>query len=163
MSSIMLALVMVFSMSATAFAQSPKVDTDKATYELTIGNTKMTLKEGERAKIPLIGVDNSEGGVHTDQVFVGDKGTLELWAEAQHINYKVTMSIPATGFTGLMEVTDLTTGFSGGRDQVEGFSGYGYAANLKGHTYSASLNGTATLLGVVVAKTVPNLYIYKVN
>lgn len=151
-SSIILALVMVFSISATAFAQSPKADTDKAIYKITIDNTTMTLKEGQKASIPLRSIDSTtpNNGLHANAVYPGDKGTLELWAVDAHVNYKITMYIPATGFTGLMSIMNLTSGLSCGENiPVSGFSGNVYCRNLKGNVYGATLSGAATLLGVV--------------
>ena len=72
------------------------------------------------------------------------------------------MYVAATGFTGLMDVTDISSGLSGGRNPVSGFSGSVPTSNISGHRYSASLTGMTTLLGIPVAHTVPN-YITWIN
>lgn len=169
MSSIMLVLMMAFSISATSFAESPstkKVNTKKATYEVTIGDKTITLEEGQKAQIPLIPIDNDKdkgkgksGDVNADYTFVGDCGTLDLWASGGRVYYVIDMIWPATSFSGLMSVTDLTTGLSGGYTAVSGFSGSVATSNLSGHKYSASLSGQAFLFGVPVASVMPN-YIY---
>jgi hypothetical protein len=71
------------------------------------------------------------------------------------------MSIPATSFGGIFTVTNLTNGQSGGRVPVWGFSGSVGTSNLKGHRYSGSLSGTADLLGVPVATTMPNYTVFQ--
>lgn len=165
MSVIMLVLVMVFSISAIAFAQSPstkKVDTSKATYEITIDNTTIKLKEGEKAQVPLISINNSNADIHTAQTFIGDAGKLDIWPSDGKVKYVITMYIPATSFSGYMQTTDLTSGLSGGLSPVSGFSGSVATSNLSGHQYSASLTGTAYFLSAPVANVMPN-YITWIN
>lgn len=162
-SSIMLVLVMVFSISATAFAQSPstkKVDTNKAIYEITINNTTIQLKEGEKAQVPLTPINNSNSGIHTDAIFTGNAGTLNIWPSAGRVYYSLKMNISATSFSGFIQTTDLTSGFSGGLNPVSGFSDSVPTSNLSGHIYSASLTGKAYLNTVPVATCVPNYIVW---
>lgn len=166
MSSFMLVLVMVISMSATAFAKSPsaeKVDTNKGIYQVTIGDQTINLKEGERASIPLAPIEdsNSNSGIQPSTVFTGDMGTLELWVSGGRVYYKIRLKVVATSFTGIMKVTDISSGLSGGLTPVSGFSGSVPTSNLSGHTYSASLTGIAYFGTKPVATCVPNNIYWK--
>lgn len=164
MSSITLSLVMVLSISLTAFAQSPstnKVDTE-ATYEVKIGDTTLTLKEGEKAKVPLNTISDTDSGIQPNVIFVGDAGTLDIWPGGGKVHYTITMTIPATSFSGRMSIMDLTYGLSGGNAPVTGFSGAVNHSNYYLHRYSASLDGTAYYLGNPVATVAPN-YITWIN
>jgi len=66
-----------------------------------------------------------------------------LWVSKGTVYYSIKLDIPATSFTGLMHITDLTSGFSGSVP----------TSNISGHKYSASLSGIAYLGPVPVAKT----------
>ncbi|HVJ50672.1 hypothetical protein [Desulfitobacterium sp.] len=164
LSSIMIALVMVFSISAPAFAQSPsteKVDTNKATYEITIGDTTLELTEGEKAAIPLERISNSNSsGIQPLQAFPGDAGTLYLWADAGTLYYNISLTVTATSFAGLLSVTDLTSGFSGGNTPINKFVGSISTSNISGHTYGATMSGYAYFLGSIVARVKDNYYIW---
>jgi len=160
-STLLLALMMVFSMSTAVFAQSTtnkKIDTKTSTYEVTIGNKTLTLKEGEKAEVPLTSINNSDSNseIEPNAVFIGDAGTLDIWPYSGRVYYDITMNVSATSFSGMMRVTDLTSGLSGGTTPVTGFNGSVSTSNLSGHRYSASLTGEAYLLGLPVANVVPN-------
>lgn len=161
LSSIIIALIMVFSMATSAFAQSPsKVDTSKATYEITIGNTTLELTEGQKAEIPLELIKNSNSGIQPQQAFPGPAGTLYLWADAGRLYYNISMSITATSFAGLLSVTDLTSGFSGGYVPISDFTGSIATSNISGHKYGARMSGYAYFGMRKVASVADNYYIW---
>jgi hypothetical protein len=156
---IVLMLVTLFSTSVTALAQKDPVKMVN-TYELTY-KTAIELKEGEKAQIPLTLIkDNS--AILPNENFIGDVGVLSLWVSKGTVYYSIKLDIPATSFTGLMHITDLTSGFGGGYTPVSGFSGSVPTSNISGHKYSASLSGIAYLGPVPVAKT-GNNYITWIN
>ena len=164
MSRFILVLVTILSISATAFAHSPSTkEIDANTiYEVTIGDTTIELKEGEKAEIPLTSINNSNSDIQPETTFPGDAGTLDLWPSAGRVYYSITMHIPASSFSGIMTVTDLTSGLSGGRTPVVSFNGSVPTSNLSGHQYSASLSGAAFFGAELVATVVPN-YITWIN
>ncbi|MHB1629549.1 MAG: hypothetical protein ACYCVB_14475 [Bacilli bacterium] len=166
-SSIIGTLLVMSTVPATTFAQSSSkttTGTNPTTYEVTIGSQTVTLKAGQKAEEPLTTVNSSGGsGIQSNVVFPGNKGTLSLWPQNGRVYYDVTLNVPATSFSGLMSVTDLTSGLSGGLTPVSGFSGNVPTSNLSGHTYGASLSGKAYLLGIPVASTVPNYIVWKAS
>lgn len=122
------------------------------------------LEEGERATFPLTSINSAElesnnnDLVQPNKTFVGNVGTLDIWHSGNEIYYDIDMSIPATGFLGNLRITNNTSGFSSGLTPVTGFSGSARYNALDGHSYSASLTGTAYFLGLEVAKTTWNRY-----
>lgn len=166
LSGIMIALVMVFTISAPVFAQSSsteKIDTNKATtYEITIGETTLELTEGEKAAIALELISDSNSDIQPQQAFPGDAGTLYLWADAGRLYYNVSLNVLATSFEGLLSVTDITSGFSGGYTPVSGFTGSIATSNISGHKYGATMvTGIAYFFKEPVAKVVDNYYIWQ--
>ncbi|NLI92222.1 MAG: hypothetical protein GX434_08475 [Peptococcaceae bacterium] len=156
-SSILLAFVMILTLSTATFAQSPSVSDN--TYLVTVGNETVTLEEGQVAAIPLITVDNSSGGIQPQQAFPGEAGTLYLWADAGRLYYNVSMNTFCTSFEGTLHVTDLTSGLSGGYTPVSGFTGDIATSNIQGHRYGASMiSGVAYRFGEPIAFVVDNYY-----
>ncbi|MED3832522.1 hypothetical protein [Peribacillus frigoritolerans] len=127
-------------------------------YTFSVDLSEIKLAEGEVASIPLVlvptNLDNNL--IQPTLAFPGPGGILNLWAEGSKVRYKITMSIPATSFTGTMLITNLTSGLSSGRTSVSGFSGSVSYRALYNNRYSAQLTGSATFLGKVVSYTVPN-------
>lgn len=160
LSSIMITLVMVFSISAPTFAQSPSPSPSPYNYEITIGDKTIELTEGEKAAISLELISDSNSKIQPQQAFPGAAGTLYLWADAGTLRYNVSMNVAATSFQGLLSVTDLTSGFSGGNTPVSGFIGSIPTSNIIGHRYGASMNGVAYYLLKPIAKVTDNYYIW---
>ncbi|MFE0503217.1 hypothetical protein ACWF7H_04160 [Peribacillus butanolivorans] len=110
-------------------------------YSFSVDLSEIKLAEGEVATIPLVLVpaNSSNNLIQPTIAFPGPGGVLNLWAEGSKVRYKITMSIPATGFTGTMLITNLTSGLSSGRTSVSGFSGAVSYKALYNNRYSAQL------------------------
>jgi hypothetical protein len=79
------------------------------------------------------------------------------------VNWSIALAIPATSFSGLLRITDISSGFNISNGAVSGFSGSVPYTASKGHMYSSSLNGAAFFLGITVAKTAYNYIIWQIN
>jgi hypothetical protein len=78
--------------------------------------------------------------------------------------YKWKVSAPcATSFLGSFSVTDLSSGFGGGKTLATKFSGSAPTSRLWNHRYSGTLTGTASNVWGPCAFTGPNntLYTYQ--
>lgn len=132
-------------------------------YELTIDGQTVAFAEGETVTVGMerIAPEPGPGGISLFTVYSGNAGTLTVTASKGVFYYGIAMSIPVTTFAGVFTVASLTNGQSGGRTPVFAFSGSIATSNLRGHTYSGVLEGTAFLLGAAVAKTMPNYTTFK--
>ncbi|WP_412875704.1 hypothetical protein ACL00Q_04260 [Curtobacterium flaccumfaciens pv. flaccumfaciens] len=131
-----------------------------ADYSLAVGSETATLEEGQTVSYPMVAVEQP-GTVHTDAVYDSNYGTITVTAAKGVFHYEVYMKVPATSFTGAFQITDRTSGISGGRDLKFSFSGSTPTSKLKNHLYAGTLTGTAYLAGVPIANTVPNSTQYK--
>ncbi len=137
-------------------------------YQITVGGTVVTLKEGQKATFGME-LDNPAPTSGTGitpldgpkEPFPGDAGLLTVWGASGKYHYDIAMSIPATTFSGVVSITDLATGFSGGSHGVTAFTGSVATSNYKNHLYSGNIDGEAYLVGIPVAHTVPNYYVWK--
>ncbi|MEW5013684.1 hypothetical protein NAI87_07730 [Clavibacter michiganensis subsp. michiganensis] len=91
-------------------AESPTSDL----YDVTVGSTTTTLREGESVTYRMTSVSGTSGVISSDVVYPGDSGTITVTANKVVYHYAVDMSVPATDFVGKFSVTDLTSGFGGG-------------------------------------------------
>lgn len=135
-------------------------------YDLSVGGKTTTLSEGETAVYPMLPVKSTaaSGGAHTDVVYPGDgTGTLTVTASGGVYHYSIEMHIPATNFVGHFQITDLTSGLSGGRVLELVFAGDVPTSKLRGHKYVGHLDGEAEFAGVPVSTVGPNAttYTYK--
>jgi len=135
-------------------------------YDLSVGGKTTTLGEGETAVYPMLPVKSgaSSGNVHTDVVYPGDgTGTLTVTASKGVYHYSIAMHVPATNFVGSFQITDLTSGLSGGRVLELVFAGNVPTSKLRGHRYVGHLEGEADFAGLPVSVVGPNatLYTYK--
>lgn len=158
---LVMSLVMVFSLSVSAFAASPDTDTPKS-YTINIDGQVITFDEGETVSVPLTLTEEgkqllAEADMPRPYVaFPGDAGVLNVWGEGTRFHWSIVMSIPATSFSGEVSGVDLNSGFSSGTAAVSGFSGSCAVGHIIGHQYGASISGTAFNGLVPVAKTVSN-------
>ncbi|CAM5524564.1 hypothetical protein [Leifsonia shinshuensis] len=152
----------IFAVGATA-PPANAAEVAESSYELTIGGETITFAEGETVTVGMerIAPDEAAAGTLSRAVFSGNAGTLTVTGSNGAFRYGIAMSIPVTTFVGVFTVTDISHGGSGGRSPVVGFSGSVPTSNLRGHTYSGVLEGTAFLLGAAVAKTMPNYTTFK--
>lgn len=155
-------LAAMFSIGAIA-PPATAVEGEESTYELAIGDETITFGEGETVTVGMerITPERSAGGILSRAVYTGNAGTLTVTGSNGTFRYGIAMSIPVTTFVGVFTVTDVSHGGSGGRTPVVAFSGSIPTSNLRGHTYSGSLEGTAFLLGAAVAKTMTNYTTFK--
>ncbi|QIM17878.1 hypothetical protein G7066_02800 [Leucobacter coleopterorum] len=135
----------------------------ESVYELTVNGETVVLDEGESVTFGMqaISPPPEPGKVMPRAIFTSNAGTLTVTGAKGKFTYGIAMAIPATSFVGVFSVTNLTNGQSGGAAPVWGFSGTVGTSNLKGHRYSGSLSGTADLLGVPVAHTMPNYTVFQ--
>lgn len=132
-----------------------------AEYLLTVGGEQVTLSEGESTSFTMAGGPAPEPGtVMPKATYPSDCGTLTVTASNGVYSWGINMTCPATGFVGQFHITDLSSGLGGGFTPVFGFSGSSPTSKLHGHRYTGTLTGTADLLGVIVAHTVPNATLY---
>lgn len=160
--------------TATSVA-STTTNPSPGTIVVTIGSTTVVLKQGQKVEIPLVPVTSTSTNSGTSSpntgsisnsvsqpnvVFPGNGGTLSLWPQNGRVYWDITVDFPATSFAGVLSVTDLTSGLSGGVTPVNSFAGNIPYSNLSGHQYGASLNGQSYFLGAPVESTVPNYIIW---
>ncbi|MEN2739123.1 hypothetical protein ABCS02_15140 [Microbacterium sp. X-17] len=152
----------IFAIGVTA-PPANAAEAGEPSYELTVGGETITFAEGETVTVGMerIAPDESGAGILSRAVFNGNAGTLTVTGSNGAFRYGIAMSIPVTTFVGVFTVTDISHGGSGGRTPVLGFSGSVPTSNLRGHTYSGVLEGTAFLLGAAAAKTMPNYTTFK--
>lgn len=160
--SLALSLIMALSISVPAFAASPEEDIPQS-YSLSIDGEVITFEEGEKVSIPLQLTDKGKellaeanGSIQSYQSVAGDAGVLTVWGTGTRFCWYISMTIPATSFSGTISGSDLTSGFSIGYAPVSGFSGSCVVGHSTGHMYGASITGTAYLLTEPVAKTASN-------
>ncbi|MCS5487134.1 hypothetical protein NY588_08295 [Curtobacterium flaccumfaciens pv. beticola] len=164
-----MAAVLAIGVAAAAPASAATTAEPKAAsakYELSVGGKTTTLSEGQTAVFPMLPVKTAgaSGGVHTDVVYPGDgSGTVTVTASGGVYHYSIAMHVPATNFVGAFQITDLTSGLSGGRTLELVFAGDVPTSKLRGHRYSGTLSGEADFAGLPVATVGPNatLYTYK--
>lgn len=159
---ILVMLIGFFSLGTTASAANASERFGAAEYLLEVDGRAYTLREGETATFTLqrVASPSVPGQMTPDAVYPGDAGTLTVTGSGGSFHYSISMSIPATSFTGSFSVTDVSHGLSGGTTIVSGFSGSVPTSRLRGHRYSGALTGTAFLVGVPVATVVPNYTLY---
>ncbi|WP_226001601.1 hypothetical protein [Paenibacillus sp. BJ-4] len=154
--SILLTFALLLSVSVTAFAEEATPTNQKdAKYSISVGDSDIELAKGETVEIPLTLIPK-EGTVHPNVDFPGTGGILSLTAGANYVFYRITPSVPIDNFTGIMSITDLTSGLSNGNAVVSGLAGQVAYSGYKNHMYRASLDGTGTLLGIPYIRTNPN-------
>lgn len=162
------AIIMTLSMSITALAAEPtKQTTSPNQYQITVGDTTVTLKEGQKAVFGMDTLTDSSttnGQISTfasSQIVTGNAGTLTVWGNGAYFYWNIAMTIPATSFMGAVTLSDVTSGLSCGTAIAIGFSGKCATRGLSGHTYSGSISGTAYFGTVAVAVTGPNRVTWK--
>ncbi|GAB6990839.1 hypothetical protein [Paenibacillus pini] len=151
----MFTLTMVLSMSLTVFAQDSVTNQVSGQSYNFIDNTPaVELVVGESISIPLKSI-KPQGSIQPLQDFEGDGGILTLTATTTHVLYSIKTFRPATTFVGTMRIMDISSGLVSGVDPVSGLSGSVKYLALKGHSYTASLDGTAyyLTLNTPVART----------
>jgi len=169
----LLAVFMIMTVSSTAFAKEDKSGSKNSLNEsftpiqnpfLLNGGTVVEIQQGETVEIPLVFTKiQDKNAIQPLMDFYGDAGKLSLTAVGNKVEYKITMSEPATSFLGDLSITNLTSGLSSGRAAVGGFSGsIGYSAKFN-NRYGASLTGTAYFLNIPVATTMPNYITWVYN
>lgn len=153
----LLTILMVMTISSTALAKDIEKFNGSNSFSTNLPIVEFELKEGEVVDIPLVLNPVNKGNLIQPLVdFTGDAGVLSLSAVGNKVEYKISMSRPATSFTGTMSITNLTSGLSDGRTSVTTFSGsVPYSARYN-NRYSATLTGTAFFFGDPVANVVPN-------
>lgn len=159
---LVMSVIMLFSLSSTSFADSQKSDTSNEDVIFLVGEQAIPLKVGESVTIPFVPIQ-TKGTIQPAEVFPGDGGTLTLTATGTSVNWSIALTVPANAFTGILRITDINAGFNISNGAVSGFSGFVPYTAIKGHMYSASLDGVATLLGVPVAKTTYNYILWNIN
>lgn len=141
--------VIASSMSCPALAAT-KANVNTAT------NKEIVIHPGEVAKIPII---IKQVGIHTDAVFPGASGEVEVTVNGSQVNYWITMYTPANSFTGHMNIQDTTTGFNAGFAMLDKFHDSVKYSSFSNHKYSASMGGYAYLDGEMVAYVTPGVNI----
>jgi hypothetical protein len=120
-------------------------------YSLTVGGHTTALTDGESVTYPMLPV-SPPGAVSPDAVYPGDgTGTLTVWGSAGVFHYSIEMHVPATNFIGHFQITDRTSGLSGGSVLELVFAGDIPTSKLHGHTYAGTLTGDAVFAGVIVS------------
>lgn len=134
----------------------------EAEYLLDVGGEVVTLAEGQSQTFTMVSVPApvEPGTVAPMVTYPSDCGTLTVTAANGVYSWNINMTCPATGFVGQFHITDLSSGLGGGFTPVFGSAGSSPTSKLHGHRYTGTLTGTADLLGVIVAKTVPNATLY---
>lgn len=152
---LILALLLSLSFGITSFAAELPNEKNTNKYEIAVNDELIILEEGEVAEFPMVLIENDLGikPYASSDTQVGDAGVLKIWGSGNYLYWNILLIVPATGFSGYVTSTNLTTGQSSGRTLVGGFSGSCYCAKISGHTYSGHLDGTAYLGTVAVAKT----------
>lgn len=156
-------LIAFFSLGLVAPAATAAQPSTKSVYQLDVNGQKVTLTEGATAVFPMHRVNSTAmpSLVSPNVVYPGDgAGTITVTASGGVYHWSVEMHIPATNFLGAFYITDLTSGFSGGRNAATSFSGSAPTSKLHLHRYSATLTGQASFLGVIVSTTGPNNTLY---
>lgn len=159
---VLAALMGIFSLGLAVPAATAAETSTEAQYELEIDGQVIVLAEGETAVFGMQRIESptAPGQVAPNAVYPGNAGVLTVTGSGGSFHYSIAMSIPATSFSGVFNVTDISSGLSGGATAVSGFSGSVPTSRLRGHQYSGVLTGTAYLLGLPVATTVPNYTLY---
>lgn len=137
-------------------AETNQENNSLSSYEITVGDTTVTLDEGEVASFPLELINPPIQTFASSDTVVNTAGILNVWGEGANFNWSIVMWIPATSFIGTVHTTDLSSGFSGGYTPVYTFSGFVPTSGLSGHLYRGSISGTAYFLGDPIAKTASN-------
>lgn len=151
---------MVGSLLSSHIPVSAKEAEQANSYAITVGNTTVTLEEGEVASFELERINSGTNSpirtFSSSDTVVNTAGILNVWGSGANFNWSIVMWFPATSFIGTVRTTDLTSGLSGGYVPVYTFSGFVPTSGLSGHTYSGSISGTAYFLGEPIAKTASN-------
>lgn len=168
-------MALMASVPLTTFAST--TNPSQGGIVVTIGSTTVHLDQGQKAEIPFIlttppttttstssGSGTSSTGstnvASPDVNFTGNAGTLSLWPENGRIYWNIVMDFPVTSFSGMLSVSDLTSGLSSGSWPVTTFSGNDPYGAKSGHQYGASLTGAAYIGPVAVAWTNPNYIVW---
>ena len=169
--SMVLSFVMGFSINAVAFAAAPEKVSNPSQKngvnfsESTTSCQNVELAEGQTIIISLISIQSTTQSsmlsaftISPKTITLGNAGYISVSRSGNRIYYNVVMSKPATTFTGYISIMDLTSKLSSGMSLISGFSGSVAYSNLSLHKYSATLDGTAYLLGVPISTTSANYY-----
>ena len=161
--SLSLVIILSLSVSTTAMASESTLQSKSPTqYQITVGSTTVSLKEGEKAVFGMDLVDtpsnhNKISLNSSRQVVTGTGGTLTVWGLGAYFYWSMVLKVPATSFLGTVTLVDSTSGLSCGNPVVTGFSGRCATRGLVGHTYIGSIQGLAYYGAKAVAKTNNNL------
>lgn len=156
------ALIALPAQAAESDSNAPSAESE---YTFEFNGQSVEFADGESITFPMVGARpvTGPGDIANRATYPGNCGVLTVTASAGVYHYGIAMTCPATFFAGNFSITDLTSGLGGGSSVVYGFSGSVTTSKLRGHRYSGTLTGNATLAGMWVASPGPNNTIYQYN
>ncbi|KHK96059.1 hypothetical protein LK09_17095 [Microbacterium mangrovi] len=159
----MLAAGMVAS-GGTSTAYAATSGSSSSQFQLDIGGQTVDISDGESVNVGMAALETSHVPrmlISPNATYSGNCGYLTVSASAGVFHWSITMTCPATTFSGSFSIIDTNNGQSGGLVSTTRFSGSAPTSRLHGHRYLGTLSGQALLLGVPVAATMPNNTSYK--
>lgn len=170
LSVLLLTLCLMCAASLPAFAaeQTKSAEPDQIVILSENAGTEdnpIIIEEGVKYRIPLLaeGESEAEPGIAPYEIFYGNGGYLDLWAEGTYVKYNIVTNQLSSRFDGYCNIVCHTTGFDEANTLVNSFSGQVWYNAVRGRQYRASLHGVAYWGTTVVAKTTSNSIFWRIN